>query len=143
MAAGIFQLEGRVALVTGAGRGIGAATAIALAAEGARLTLVDRDEDGLARTANAIGAAGGEAIAVVADVTDAPAIERAVAAAVAEWGRLDVLVNNAGIVRDATLGKVTDEDWQATLDVNLRGTMVCTRGGPRPAGGGGRGRDPP
>lgn len=140
MPADVLELEGRVALVTGAARGIGAATAIALAAAGARLALVDRDEEGLARTADAIGADGGEAIAITADVTDAPSIQRAVDAVVAQWRRLDVLVNNAGIVRDATLAKVTDEDWQATMDVNLRGTMVCTRAalGPMRAAGAGR-----
>jgi 3-oxoacyl-[acyl-carrier protein] reductase len=140
MTAGVLDLEGRVALVTGAARGIGAATALALAEAGARVALVDREPDGLARTANAIGGAGGEAVAIPADVTDAPSVERAVAIVVAEWGRLDVLVNNAGIVRDATLGKVADEDWQATLDVNLRGTMVCTRAalGPMRKAGSGR-----
>ena len=133
-------LSDRVALVTGAGRGIGAATALALAEAGARVALVDRDGEGAARTADAVGRAGGAALAVTADVTDAPAIQRAVEAVVAEWGRLDVLVNNAGIVRDATLGKVTDDDWTATLDVNLRGTMVCTRAALGPMRAAGRGR---
>jgi len=136
----VLSLDGRVALVTGAGRGIGAATALALAAAGARLVLVDRDAAGLEATADAVGRAGGEALAIRADVTDAPAIERAVDAGLAEWARLDVLVNNAGIVRDATLGKVTDEDWAATLDVNLRGAMVCARAALRPMRAAGRGR---
>ena len=121
------SLEGRVALVTGAARGIGAATALALAEAGARVALVDRDAEGIERTADAIGRAGSDALAIPADVTDAPAIERAVDTVVAEWGRLDVLVNNAGIVRDATLAKVTDEDWDRTQDVNLRAAMVCAR----------------
>jgi 3-oxoacyl-[acyl-carrier protein] reductase len=133
-------LDDRVALVTGAARGIGAATALALCEAGARVALVDRDGEGAARTADAVGRAGGEALAVAADVTDAAAIQRAVDAVMAEWGRLDVLVNNAGIVRDATLGKVTDEDWTATLDVNLRGTMVCTRAALGPMRAAGRGR---
>src|SRR5205823_2267886 len=120
----VLRLDDRVALVTGAGRGIGAATARALAQAGARVALIDRDAEAVERTADLLGRAGAMALAFTADVTDAAAIERAVAAVVAEWGRLDVLVNNAGIVRDATLAGVTDEDWSATLDVNLRGTMV-------------------
>jgi 3-oxoacyl-[acyl-carrier protein] reductase len=134
------SLEGRVALVTGAARGIGAATALALAEAGARVALVDRDAEGIERTADAIGRAGSDALAIPADVTDAPAMERAVDTVVAEWGRLDVLVNNAGIVRDATLGKVSDEDWTATLDVNLRGTMIGTRAALRPMRAAGAGR---
>jgi 3-oxoacyl-[acyl-carrier protein] reductase len=135
-----LSLEGRVALVTGAARGIGAATAVALAEAGARVALVDRDAEGIEKTADAIGRAGSDALAITADVTDAPAIERAVDAVVAEWGRLDVLVNNAGIVRDATLGKVSDDDWTATLDVNLRGTMIGTRAALRPMRAAGSGR---
>jgi len=134
------SLEGRVALVTGAARGIGAATALALAEAGARVAVVDRDAEGIERTADAIGRAGSDALAIPADVTDAPAMERAVDTVVAEWGRLDVLVNNAGIVRDATLGKVSDEDWTATLDVNLRGTMIGTRAALRPMRAAGAGR---
>jgi len=135
-----LSLEGRVALVTGAARGIGAATALALAEAGARVALVDRDAEGIEKTADAIGRAGSDALAIPADVTDAPAIERAVDTVVAEWGRLDVLVNNAGIVRDATLGKVSDDDWTATLDVNLRGTMIGTRAALRPMRAAGAGR---
>ena len=135
-----LSLEGRVALVTGAARGIGAATALALAEAGARVALVDRDAEGIDRTADAIGRAGSDALAIPADVTDAPAIERAVDTVMAEWGRLDVLVNNAGIVRDATLGKVSDDDWTATLDVNLRGTMIGTRAALRPMRAAGSGR---
>jgi len=140
MSPDVFNLEGRVALVTGAARGIGAATALALAEAGARVALVDRDAEGIERTADAIGGAGSDALAIPADVTDAPAMERAVDAVVAEWGRLDVLVNNAGIVRDATLGKVSDDDWGATLDVNLRGTMIGTRAALRPMRAAGAGR---
>jgi len=136
----VLSLEGRVALVTGAARGIGAATALALAEAGARVALVDRDGEGIERTADAIGRAGSDALAIPADVTDAPAMERAVDTVVAEWGRLDVLVNNAGIVRDATLGKVSDDDWAATVDVNLRGTMIGTRAALRPMRTAGAGR---
>ncbi|HEY7510138.1 MAG TPA: 3-oxoacyl-ACP reductase FabG, partial [Vicinamibacteria bacterium] len=116
-----------VAFVTGAARGIGAATAAAFGRAGARLALVDRDARALEDTVRAVRAAGADAIGIPADVADAAAIEAAVARVVADWGRLDVLVNNAGIVRDATLADVRDEDWQATLDVNLTGAMVCAR----------------
>ena len=140
MSPAVLSLEGRVALVTGAARGIGAATAVALAEAGARVAVLDRDGDGIERTAHAIGRAGSDALAIPADVTDVPAMERAVDTVVAEWGRLDVLVNNAGIVRDATLGKVSDEDWTATLDVNLRGAMIGTRAALRPMRAAGAGR---
>ena len=117
-----LSLRGRVALVTGAARGIGAATARAFAAAGARVALLDREAKELAAVAAETGGA-----AFSADVTDAEAVRRAVDGVVARWGRLDVLVNNAGIVRDAALADVTEEDWSSTLDVNLRGTMVCAR----------------
>jgi 3-oxoacyl-[acyl-carrier protein] reductase len=125
--ADLLSLAGRTALVTGAARGIGAATARAIARAGGRVALFDRDGAGVERTAEEIGAAGGEALAVCGDVTDPASVAKAVGAAIGEWQRLDVLVNNAGIARDATLAKVTDEDWSLTLDVNLRGAMLCAR----------------
>ena len=120
-------MAGRVAIVTGAGRGIGAATAKLLAKAGANLALLDQDAAGATHTAEAIGLEGAEALAFGVDVTDSFAIERTFDRVVEEWGRLDVLVNNAGLVRDARLEDVTDEDWDVTLDVNLKGAMVCTR----------------
>ena len=125
--ADLLSLAGRVVLVTGAARGIGAATARAMAEAGARVALLDPDAAGLERTADAIGGAGGEALAITGDVTDPSSVKRAVAAVMGEWRRLDVLVNNAGILRDARLGMVTEEDWALTLDVNLRGVMLCAR----------------
>jgi 3-oxoacyl-[acyl-carrier protein] reductase len=123
----LLSLHGRVAFVTGAGRGIGAATALAFARAGARIALVDRDGAGVERTADAIGAAGGEAMGFTADVADGAAIGAAVQHTVETWSRLDILVNNAGIVRDATLADVRDGDWAATLEANLTGAMVCAR----------------
>jgi 3-oxoacyl-[acyl-carrier protein] reductase len=118
----LLSLRGRVALVTGAARGIGAATARAFARAGARVALLDREAAELEGVAADTGGA-----AFPADVTDAAAVGRAVDGVIARWGRLDILVNNAGIVRDAALADVTEEDWSTTLDVNLRGTMVCAR----------------
>ena len=137
---GVLSLHDRVALITGAGRGIGAATARTFAAAGARLALVDRDGEAVARMADEVARAGGRALAVGADVTDGAAVSRVVDTVVREFGRLDVLVNNAGIVRDATLAKVTDEDWSAVIDVNLRGAMVCARAVAAPMRAAGRGR---
>ncbi len=124
---GPMSLEGRVAVVTGAGRGIGAATARLFAQAGAQIALLDCNSAWVTRTAEEIGLAGGEALSFAADITDAFAVERVLDRVVDEWERLDVLVNNAAIVKDAPLEDVTDEDWQETLDVNLRGAMVCTR----------------
>ena len=118
----LLSLRGRVALITGAGRGIGAATARAFARAGAQVGLLDREAADLAAAAAETGG-----VAFPADVTDAAAVRRAVDGVVARWGRLDILVNNAGIVRDAALADVTDDDWSATLDVNLRGAMLCAR----------------
>jgi 3-oxoacyl-[acyl-carrier protein] reductase len=118
----VLSLRGRVALITGAARGIGAATARALAGAGARVALLDREAAELASVAAETGGA-----AFPADVTEDAAVRRAVDDVVGRWGRLDILVNNAGIVRDAALADVKDEDWSGTLDVNLRGTMLCAR----------------
>ena len=123
----VLSLEGRVAVVTGAGRGIGAATAQMLARAGAQVALLDRDGAGVTHTAERIGLDGGEALPFTNDVTDAFAVERTFDRVVEEWGRLDVLVNNAGILKEAPLEELTDEDFQETLDVNLRGAMVCAR----------------
>jgi 3-oxoacyl-[acyl-carrier protein] reductase len=120
----VLSLRGRVAFVTGAAGGIGAATVRTLAAAGAAVTAVDLERTGLEELAREHP---GAVLPVVADVSDAAAVERAVAAARVRWGRLDVLVNNAGVVRDARLENVTDADWATTLDVNLRGALVCAR----------------
>ncbi|HKZ32191.1 MAG TPA: 3-oxoacyl-ACP reductase FabG [Vicinamibacteria bacterium] len=123
----VLSLTGRVAVVTGAGRGIGAATARMLAQAGAHVALVDRDAAGVNQTAEQIAVAGGDALAFTNDVTDAFAVERTLDRVADEWGRLDVLVNNAGSLREASLEELTDEDFQETLDVNLRAAMVCAR----------------
>jgi 3-oxoacyl-[acyl-carrier protein] reductase len=123
----VLSLTGRVAVVTGAGRGIGAATARLLAQAGAHVALVDRDAAGVTQTAEQIAVTGGEALPFTNDVTDSFAVERTFDRVAEEWGRLDVLVNNAGTLREAPLEDLTDDDFRDTLDVNLRGAMVCAR----------------
>lgn len=123
----VLSLGGRVALVTGAASGIGAATLRAMAAAGAAVLGLDVDGAALETVLAEVSRGGGQAQAAVTDVTDPAAVARAVEAAVGRWGRLDVLVNNAGIVRDARLEAIAEEDWRRTLDVNLRGAMVCAR----------------
>ena len=122
-----LSLHGRVAFVTGAGRGIGAATARALSGAGAAVMALDREAATVEAVAAELRAAGAEAEAAAVDVTDDVAVRAAVERTMARWGRIDVLVNNAGIVRDATLAKVSDADWALTLDVNLRAAMACAR----------------
>jgi 3-oxoacyl-[acyl-carrier protein] reductase len=119
--------EVRVAVVTGAARGIGAAIARRLAGQGVAIAAVDLDTDGSARTANAILEAGGRAIAVGADVADEAAARHAVERAAAELGPVTVLVNNAGIIRDNLLFKMSTDDWDAVMNVHLRGAFLMTR----------------
>jgi 3-oxoacyl-[acyl-carrier protein] reductase len=119
---------GRVAVVTGAARGIGAAIARRLAGQGIAVAAVDLDTEGSARTANAILEAGGRAIAVGGtDVADESAAGHAVERAAAELGPVTVLVNNAGIIRDNLLFKMSTGDWDAVMDVHLRGAFLMTR----------------
>ncbi|HSB61207.1 MAG TPA: SDR family NAD(P)-dependent oxidoreductase [Vicinamibacteria bacterium] len=122
-----LSLQGRVAVVTGAGRGIGAAVAELFARAGAQVALLDRDPAGVTRSAEAIAIAGGEALPCPTDITDAFAVERTLDGVVDEWGRLDILVNNAGMRREAALEDLTDEDWAEILDVTLRSSLVCAR----------------
>jgi 3-oxoacyl-[acyl-carrier protein] reductase len=117
----------RVAVVTGAARGIGAAIARRLARQGVAVAAVDLDTEGSARTANAILETGGRAIAVGADVTDETAAGHAVERAAAELGPVTVLVNNAGIIRDNLLFKMSTDDWDAVMGVHLRGAFLMTR----------------
>jgi 3-oxoacyl-[acyl-carrier protein] reductase len=118
------RLAGRVAIVTGAGSGIGAATAERLAADGAVIAATDIDPAAAGSTAERIAAAGGTARPYAHDVASRASWEELVPAVVADLGAIDVLVNNAGITRDRTLLKMSDDEWQAVLDVHLRGAWL-------------------
>ena len=115
----------RVVVVTGAARGIGAGTAKRFADEGASVAVLDLDQDSAAATANALGAA--KAVGVACDVSDSDSVSTAVAAVVEELGKIDVLVNNAGVTRDNLLFKMTEDDWDTVMNVHLRGSFLMSR----------------
>ena len=119
--------EQRTAIVTGAARGIGAAVALRLAADGFAVAVLDLEEDACAATVDAIGAAGGRALAVGVDVSDEASVAAAVSRVAGELGAPTVLVNNAGITRDNMLFKMTTDDWDSVMDVHLRGSFLMSR----------------
>lgn len=122
------RFDGRVAIITGAARGIGLGTARRLAAEGASVALIDLDEGAAAEAAAGIETVGdARAIGIGCDVADAASAEAAVERTVSELGGLHILVNNAGVTRDNLLFKMTEEDWDLVLNVHLRGAFLMTR----------------
>ena len=121
----MFDLEGKVALVTGSAQGIGRAIALNLAQGGARIVLTDMREPKLDEVVKEIEALGGKAIRFVVDVTDREAVRKVVDQCLETWEKIDILVNNAGITRDSLVMRMKVEDWQAVLKTNLDGSFYC------------------
>ncbi|HZQ62474.1 MAG TPA: 3-oxoacyl-ACP reductase FabG [Casimicrobiaceae bacterium] len=122
-----MRLQNKVAIITGAGQGIGLATAVKFASEGAKVAVCDINEEAAFAAAKAIAQNGGDAMAFRVDVTDKDSIARMVEGVMAKWARIDTLVNNAGIVQDAQLKKMTEEQFDRVVNVNLKGVYNCTK----------------
>ncbi len=122
-----MRLKDKVAIVTGAGRGIGEGIALRFAEEGAKLVVNDVNEADVNRTVETIRSQGGQAVSVIGSVASRPVAQKMVDTAVKEFGTVDILVNNAGIIRDAMLHKMTDEQWDQVIEVNLKGVFLCTQ----------------
>ncbi len=121
------KLEGRVAIVTGGGRGIGRSIALTLAEEGADLIVSDIDPEGISETAEGVRSLGRKSQAVKADVSIVADVKHMVDKCIAEFGKVDILINNAGITRDSLLVRMKEEDWDIVLKVNLTGTFNCMK----------------
>jgi len=122
-----MELKEKVALVTGAAQGIGKAVALMLARHGADVIVADVNLEKAAETAREVEAIGRGAMAVKVDVTRLSDVEQMVESALGRFGKIDILVNNAGIARDKLILRMTEEDWDTVLDVNLKGTFNCTK----------------
>src|SRR3972149_2202482 len=127
-----MQVKDRVAVVTGSGQGIGAGIARKLASARAKVVVNDIAAERAESSAAERVAAGGTAVGLASDVGTKAGAEALIERAVDEWGRIDILVNNAGIARDAWLTKMTEEDWDETLRVNLKSQFLCCREAARP-----------
>jgi NAD(P)-dependent dehydrogenase (short-subunit alcohol dehydrogenase family) len=122
-----MRLKGRIALVTGSGRGIGKGIAARFAREGALVGVNDIDPDRTDAAVREITVAGGQAFGLAVDVSDSAQVEAVFRTIIDSFGRLDVLVNNVGIIRDGFITKMTDEDWDRVIRVNLRSYFLCAR----------------
>lgn len=122
-----MRLAGKVAIITGAGAGIGRATALLFAKEGAKVVVADLDPKGGTETVDLIKKEGGEATLVLTDVSKASDVEKMVKTTLDTYGRLDILVNNAGIFAEGTVVEITEADWHRILEVNLTGVFLCSK----------------
>lgn len=125
------DLSGQTAVVTGASQGLGKAMAIALGAAGAKVACVARNAEKLAATVAAIKEAGGDGEAMPASVSDGEAVDKIIETVANDWGRLDIVVNNAGITRDGLMPRMSDENWDDVIATNLRGTFLFCRAASR------------
>jgi len=122
-----MRLSGKVSIITGAGQGIGEATALKFAKEGAKVAVCDINLDAVHHVVDLVKQAGGEAIGFKVDVTKKESIAAMVEGVMAKWGRIDTLVNNAGIVQDAQFKKMSEDQFDRVIDVNLKGVYNCTK----------------
>ena len=122
-----MRLQDKVAIITGAGRGIGQATAVKFATEGAKVVVCDLDADAIEETVQMCKETRGDAFGYRADVRDPQALEQMVEVTIAKWGRVDCLVNNAGIVMDAQFKNMSEEQFDSVIDINLKGVYNCTK----------------
>jgi len=122
-----MRLKNKVAIVTGAGRGIGQATSLKFATEGAKVVVCDLSADAIVETVKLCEEAGGQALGCIADVTDIKSLEAMVKATMDKWGRVDCLVNNAGIVADAQMKNMSEDQFDHVIEVNLKGVFNCTK----------------
>ena len=122
-----MRLKDKVAIITGASRGIGQATAIKFAREGAKVVVCDINQEWIDDTVRQCKAAGSDALGQIADVRDVKSLEAMVKATLDQWGRIDCLVNNAGIVADAQLKNMTEDQFDRVIEINLKGVYNCTR----------------
>ena len=123
-----MRLKDKVCIITGGAKGIGEATSYKFAAEGAKVVVADIDLSAGNTVVDNIKAKGGEAIALKVDVTDKNNVAEMVKATTDKYGRIDVLINNAGIIMDASLAKMTDEQFNRVIDINLKGVYNCAKG---------------
>ncbi len=122
-----MRVAGKVAIITGAGAGIGRATALLFAKEGAKVVVADRDPEAGTETVSLIEESGGAAISVQVDVSKAADVRKMVETTVKRYGKLDILINNAGIYAEADVVEATEEEWDRILDVNLKGVFLCSK----------------